>query len=587
MTNNRITFTECMKRAAWVLFIVIIGYLLIASIFSTCYLGGYSYRTGSGTTEINVEHTFYIRDNFIQHLVVFVLFSFLLLSRKIEKLQNIFCTKYFWTLLCIAGIGVISVLIVMSGGMTPKFDQKHVVDAAAALNHHDYSDFGERNYLFIFPFQTGIVLYYQILSLLFGSLNYMAFEIVNAVWIVLSYYLLVKISGLLWSGKEQYGAGVAIICLLFLPYLLYITFFYGTVVGMAFALLSFYMMFVYEQKPKIFYLLLCGVSMGIAIVIKSNYIIFMIAQMIYLLLSCFSDKIKDFKKIYPRLLLTATLLVCFALGRFGVDAYIRSMNQGTQVKGIPMTAWVAMGLQDGKAAPGWFNGYNVAVYEANDYDYEKTEAAVRDEIKRIVTGYPQDITTSISFFVKKVSSQWNNPTFQSLWVLEDRDGQEGMEWLLSGRGRYLYIFWVNLLQTWILAGVFIYALMRFKTGSLKEILLPVTFIGGFLFHLFWEAEGLYAILYFPTLLPLSICGYGEWRRWLLERKYEITENGWKTKAGKRLQKQMAAGALAVVMICALSYTDPFAKLLARNENTGAFDTYTQETVNEEEALPEQ
>lgn len=573
-----------MKRAVWLLFIIIIGYLLTASIFSTCYLGRYRYMTASGTAETNVEHTFYIRDNYLQHIVLFLVFSCLLLFFRWKGRKRIFEKKYFGLVICIA-IGAVSVLLAVAGQYYPKFDQRHVIEAAAALNEHDYSDFAAGNYLFVFPFQMGVVLYYQLLSLVFGNLNYIAFQIVNAVWIVLSAWLFMKISGLLWEKEKGYEAGTVVLCLLFLPYLLYVTFLYGTVVGMAFALLSFYTMLLYEREQKLCWLLLSGLSMGIATVVKSNYMIFMIAEIIYLLLACLSDKITNFKKNAPRLFLIAVLLVCFLVGRCGMNAYIDRLNDGNDVKGIPMLAWVAMGLQDGKAAPGWYNGYNNGVYIENDYDYDKTQAAVKEEIRRIVTRYPQDITTSISFFVKKVSSQWNNPTFQSLWVLEDRDGQDGLEWLLRGKGRYLYIFWVNLLQTWILAGVFLYALMRFKKSSLKEVLLPVTFIGGFLFHLFWEAEGLYAILYFPLLLPLSVCGYGEWKKWLCACKREIMENGWKTEAGKRLKRKLAIAFTAVVLVCAASYTEPFAKMLARNENTGAFDTYTQETVNEEDALP--
>lgn len=573
------------KRAVWLLFIVMIGYLLTASIFSTCYLGEYQYMTASGAVETNVEHTFYIRDAYLQHIVLFLAFSCLLLFFRWKGWQRIFEKKYFGLVICIA-VGVISALIVAAGQYYPKFDQKHVIEAAAALNEHDHSDFAVGNYLFVFPFQMGVILYYQLLSLLFGNLNYVAFEIVNAVWIVLTVWLFMKIAGLLWEKEKGYETGTAVLCLLFLPYLLYVTFLYGTVVGMAFALLSFYTMLLYERERKLLWLLISGLSMGIATVVKSNYMIFMIAEIIYLLLGCISDKIVNLKKNMPRFLLIAVLLFCFLAGRCGVNAQINRLNDGKEVKGIPMLAWVAMGLQDGKGAPGWYNGYNNGIYIENDYDYDKTQAAVKEEIKRIVTKYPQDITTTISFFVKKVSSQWNNPTFQSLWILEKRKGANGLDWLLQGNGRYLYILFVNLLHTWILAGTFMYALFRYKTSSLEEIILPITFIGGFVFHIFWEAECLYAILYFPLLLPLGICGYGEWGKRLCDSKREIMENGWKTEAGKCLKRKLTVGLIITVLVCACSYTEPFAKMIARNENTGAFDTYTQETVNEEDALPE-
>ena len=156
-------------------------------------------------------------------------------------------------------------MIVLEGQYYPKYDQKHVIEAAARLNQNIYSDFDPGDYLFVFPFQTGTVLYFQLLSRLFGNMNHVAFQIVNCLWIALSYYFFMKISGILWKKEgEPYKVGIAVMGILFLPYLLYATFLYGTVVGMAFALLSFCMMFLYEQNPKIQYLLVCGLSMGTA-----------------------------------------------------------------------------------------------------------------------------------------------------------------------------------------------------------------------------------------------------------------------------------------------------------------------------------
>lgn len=573
------------KNIIWILFVIIIGYLLVASIFSTCYLGGYSYLTMSQTTEINSEHTFYIRDHYIQHFIVFVIFSIVLLLVKGEKTAGIVGNRYLGTVLC-AVAGIVAVLVVAKGQYLPKYDQTHVVEAAARLNQNIYSDFDVGDYLFVFPFQTGTVLYFQLLSILFGNLNYVAFQIVNCLWIALTYYLFMKIAGLLW-GEENYlyQIGAALIGLLFFPYLLYSTFLYGTVVGMMFAVLSFYVVLLYEKTPRIYYLITGGLAIGIATVVKSNYVIFMIAGIVYLLIKIMAEKDSGIKKTAPRLVMIAVLVACYFLGRIGVTEYIKSMNGGAEVAGIPMTAWIAMGLQDGKAAPGWYNGYNNAVFIENEFDYERTSATVMDEIRRIVSGYPGDIQTTVSFFVKKVSSQWNNPTIQSLWVLEERPGKDGLAWLLHGTGRYLYILWVNLLQTWILTGAFLYAVLRFKKSSVEEILLPVTFVGGFVFHLFWEAEGLYAILYYPLLLPVSVCGYGEWRRLLLAKKEEIISCGVREWSGRRKGKIIVC-AVAVIAVCALSYTDPFAKLFARNDNTGVFDTYTQETVDERDAWPE-
>ena len=42
----------------------------------------------------------------------------------------------------------------------------------------------------------------------------------------------------------------------------------------------------------------------------------------------------------------------------------------------------------------------------------------------------------------------------------------------------------------------------------EDCLLTTIFIGGFLFHTFWEAKGQYTLPYFTLLIPLAIQGYG-------------------------------------------------------------------------------
>lgn len=86
-----------------------------------------------------------------------------------------------------------------------------------------------------------------------------------------------------------------------------------------------------------------------------------------------------------------------------------------------------MGLQDGKMAPGWWNGYNNQVYLNNNFQYDTTKKAVIEEIFHTVKSYTEDIGATISFFVKKIASEWNNPTFQTLWMMSEREGKSGLD----------------------------------------------------------------------------------------------------------------------------------------------------------------
>lgn len=566
------------KRAVWLLFTAIIGYLLIASIFSTCYIGPLEYITDTATmqTEINVEHTYYIRDHWWIHFLVFGLISYgLFRCGKKEKTDH---KNRIPVILCLTA-GAIAFAVVLMGQYYPKFDQRHIIELAISMNHGDFSALEAGGYLHKYPYQMGIILFYRFLSFVFGDYNVVAFETVNALLIAVTYYLLVKTGKMLWTQYDENMTAFA--CLLFVPYLFYATFLYGTVVGLGFALLAFYMVLLFQREPKARYIFAGGISMMLAVVLKSNYVIFLIAAILCLFFDGIGQRKENKTALARKLMLILVLISCYAISNYGMDCYIKKLNGGVELKGVPMTSFVALGLQDGKSAPGWHNNYDGAVWERNHYDYDLANEEAKQEIRKIIAKYPQDITATVSFFVKKISSQWNNPTFQSLWILEGRYGKDGLNWLLEGTGRYIYIFFVNLLQTSVLAGTLLYAILRTGKQSFEEMLLPVTFIGGFLVHLFWEAKSIYAIPFFILLLPLCVKGYSEWQRWLLEQRNMIREKGWKSEAGNIIKRKLAVALAAFVFVSILSYTDPFAKLFARNEDTGIFDVYTQEMVNQD------
>lgn len=161
-------------RVIWISFTIIITYLLLGSIFSTSFIGNLEfYIPESGKLEITKEHTFYVRDIWGIHLTVFIFFS-VVLSRihlKNSRVVEIGCCMI---------TTVLSIFIAIMANRYPWSDQRQVMEIAAAFNSGDYSALERGGYLFIYPFQYGIVLFYQVCSLLFGNNNWLAFQILNA-----------------------------------------------------------------------------------------------------------------------------------------------------------------------------------------------------------------------------------------------------------------------------------------------------------------------------------------------------------------------------------------------------------------------
>lgn len=538
-----------------------LGYLFIASIFSTSCLGSVENMSAAdaGTLLVNSEHTFYIRDHWWGHLIVFVVFTAIVsLYHKAfgitgrEKKHNR-DTKQSALVLSIAF--VLMLLIITLCDFYPKTDQKHIMELAGEFLHHNYSSLNSGEYLDKFPQQYGILFFYMALSRIFGCNNYIAFEIVNAVLIALTYWVFSGTASKLIPDLP--AINTAIWSIIFIPYLFYSLLVYGTVVGLFLSCCSIALICRYVENNHLVFLIASALFIAIAVVLKSNYSIFFIAEAIYLLFLPRSSK----KILHGISWCACTILVLVSITA-GIHQYIKVVNDGILPSGVPKVAWIAMGLQDGKNAPGWYNGFNTAVYENSNYDTGVAEETSRKSIQKSLRNFSINKTDFITFMAKKIQSQWNNPTFQVLWELEGEAGH--MDWLVTGRGRFFFTEYCNFILSFVYGFALYYWLTETKTKNWSEILCPLFFLGGFTFHLFWEAQCLYAMPYMIMLLPMSGKGIQRYSQKLTQRRNYL---------------HMGTICVTVAMVVLISYTKPFQKIFARNDDDHLFNTYSQNIVN--------
>src|SRR5699024_9811533 len=98
--------------------------------------------------------------------------------------------------------------------------------------------------------------------------------------------------------------------------------------------------------------------------------------------------------------------------------YRTGLKQGD---GMPTDSWVLMGLNESPRAPGWYSDINIAILRSNDYDMEKTEEMINEDLEERVNYMLEDPHYTVNFFEKKVLSTWNEPTFQSLWIQQVKE----------------------------------------------------------------------------------------------------------------------------------------------------------------------
>lgn len=227
-----------------IIFGVIIIYLWLLCGFSTCYMS-------------LSEHTYFVKDNFIVNIIIVgVLCAAVLFISKRQKIRNIFNiikNEFFWakierTLLLL--ILIEGLIIVFSFRTIPVADQSYVMFAAEALKNGDYTPFQTGGYISNFPNQIGLLWFWYILSFVFGNNNYIVFQFINVIAIVLIYKQLSDISEILKLTRIC-RTSILLFGTLYFPVLLYSTFAYGNIIAQMLILISLKYEMIFMQRPKI------------------------------------------------------------------------------------------------------------------------------------------------------------------------------------------------------------------------------------------------------------------------------------------------------------------------------------------------
>ncbi|WP_029323138.1 hypothetical protein [Butyrivibrio sp. AE3004] len=483
------------------LFWAVCAFLLFISVYNTCQVD-------------NNEVTYFFKGNILSNIaaiiiVIAVLFVFCktgiqnFLSQKLDS--NDFFRGMTKGILLLAII-LFSLLFVLTGGTDPVSDQAFVQNAAYNINAGDYSDLLPGGYLFTYPNQLGLVWISILFGKVFGFGNYMTFRLINVMFIGLFYKRISDITGMINEKRRFNEITVLFLGILFYPLIMYCTFVYGTIPGLALSASAIYHALKFYKDKLPVNAAMSAICITLAMLFKNNYLIVFIAifiqSMVYLL-----GHRKKALSVLPILLIASYLIQAFlptALTKIatGMDA----------PKGASPISWIAMGLQDGGLAEGWYNGYNTDTFRDFEYDKELQANAAKENIQERIGYFKENRFDCFRFFSRKLASEWNDPTFESYWInrpVGERTSSIGISTVLLGNeGIWMGIVFLDHLQVFILLGAFLYVIIK-QDKSEADLILVLTFIGGFLFHIFWEAKPQYTLTYFALLLPLCVSGFSE------------------------------------------------------------------------------
>ena len=495
-------------RVVGALFVLFISWLLLLSGFSTSYL---SYS----------EHTFFVRDSMLVNVLAAAVFLALLalLHWKKDGISACLRRSRLGPYLTFDGLKRTILLILLAEGVfwvlatqfTPGADQSAVLRAATQLRMKSSLLFSDGAYISKSPHQIGLVVFLYGMNALFGDQNIVVFQLLNAVGLMVVYKELSEISGMFGMSRRGQLL-VAASGLIFFPLTMYTSLIYGNILGEAFALAAIQRELLYFRDGKKRHALLSAVWIALSVMMKQNYMVFLIGMVLYAFLELLRRR--QWRIGLFAVLITAACVIEPIAPRLLVEwktGY--AMNQG-------MSSWsfIAMGLQDnGTRSAGWYNYYNDESFFESGNNPEIQAEMAKEDIRQSLSDFASNPQKAVSFFARKTASQWNNPTFQCFWIVQSRESQiHESTWLrafLSIPVSTAITGWLNLLQFLILLGCLLHVLLSDRRLRDGTVLLEMLFVGGFLFHLMWEAKGQYTLSYFLLLLPCAVAGYqAVWRQ---------------------------------------------------------------------------
>ena len=182
---------------------------------------------------------------------------------------------------------------------------------------------------------------------------------------------------------------------------------------------------------------------------------------------------------------------------------------------------------------GWYNSSTVDLFRENNYNVKETSNSSKKLIGNRLIYFSQNPKSFMQYYSEKIGSTWLNPTFQTIWCslpgVRYRYYEEYANYIsyhekaLSMVGGNFakveeYYFDIYQILIFIFATLGIFKIS--KNFDLKQSIIPIIFIGGFVFHILWETKAIYVIQYYFILLPYAALGIN----YTIEKEKRIENN---------------------------------------------------------------
>jgi hypothetical protein len=395
-----------------------------------------------------------------------------------------------------------------------------------------YDYYGGHSYYHFYPYQLGYVFFAELLYRIFGAgSSDLLLQIPNVIALDFAYVGLVMIAKRVFNRPAVTNL-TAIALMGCLQPMFMTTYTYSLILGLAFSVWSFYFTLRYMQENKLYDAGLAALMITLATVLRYTSVVMLAAILVALVLHAID------KKRLLALAAAAVMIVCCWGAPKLVTALYSSRSGVALDTQITPTLDAYAGISDSAMAPGWYNGVNLTTLRDSGMDMsaadERAREGIADRMKTL-----GDSGELVNFYMKKLLSQTNEPSFQSVWISQVRthDLVEGEQLndlvtsMYTGGLAKITDNWFNYYNMMIYIGfaaAAVFLVIRRKTNP-GTVILPLAALGGILYHLVYEGKSQFLLPYFVLLIPYAMYGLLELTRllkdklgWLFsEKKIEV------------------------------------------------------------------
>lgn len=465
--------------------------------------------TGENSGPLSEEFIYFKKDSVLVNFVMLgmafiVLYFFSKISAFFEEKRRRNILLVTVSLLAV----IFGIYWVATSKTFPQGDPGLILYYARDICKGDFTQFQEGGYLAVCPHQLGMVTILLAFVKLFGANDYLAFQYFIALMLPIIFISGTKIVRFISNDSARVEFLYIFFVTTCFPMYAYIPFVYGDLCSLEMGLLAVWVLLSCLEKFKVYKLIALGLSVGIAVQMRKNIIIMVIALGIVLLIKFICASQIRWKAAAMGIAMIVGVVFfqgCIDLAYYNV--------KDKEADEFPVSTYIVMGLNDDYGHPGWYNGYLYNLFLENSMDAELTKQQAMKDFKAYLNLYKNNPSYMVDFFARKMNAQWNAPMYQCIVMNNYLIGEQGrlVHSIYShGRpGRFVEKY-MKIYQLVLYSSVLCFLAVRRKSwNSIEKYVLLIVVFGGFLFSLMWEAKTRYVFPYLIMQLPYMALGVNE------------------------------------------------------------------------------